>query len=246
MTNSINKSEKVVYYFFSSHYKKIIFFIFFTLIFSTIFSYINYKKNLRYVSNYDIIFNRSVVGIVYNIIGIEEISSDFIFFLKKNKLKNRHEYLESKVDKLKVIRIKINHVSLDEKNIAEVNRIQNLIESYKEELIDRINLKANSINDELNAFFKMNSEVVANQKIEDPSYEEKILQLHRNKSMLLDTITFIKKDNLILESYNGLINKTLSIRQVFTKNLLTSLICSLSFILFLLWIKICISEVRKD
>ena len=83
MSNSINKSEKLVYYFFSSHYKKIIFFIFFTLILSATFSYINYKKNLRYTSDYDIIFNELSEVMLLNIINIENIHIDFIFFLKK-------------------------------------------------------------------------------------------------------------------------------------------------------------------
>lgn len=247
MSDSINKSEKLVYYFFSSHYKKIILFIFLTLILSATYSYINYKKNLMYTSDYDVIFNSSAnEGIIQNLISTKEIAYDFIFFLKKNNIKNRHEYFDARLEKIKMIRIKINHVSLNEKNIAEINKIQDLIERYKDELIDRANFKLNSINNELNTLFKIKAEVVASQKIEDTLHGKLIIDLHTNKSILLDTISFIKNDNLILHSHNDLIKKTLNIRQVFTKNLLTSLIFSLLFILFLLWIKICISEVRKN
>ena len=246
MSNSINKSEKLVYYFFSSHYKKIILFIFFTLILSATFSYINYKKNLRYTSDYDIIFNELSEVMLLNIINIENIHIDFIFFLKKNNLKNSYEYLVPAIERLKIVRIKINHVSLDEKNIGEVNKIQDLLERYKEELLDRMNSKLNHINNEINTLLKKNAEIIANQEIADSANLKLFIKLNENKSRLAYMITFTKNDNLFLHSHNNFIKKGLNIRQVFTKNLLTSLICSLLFILFLLWIKICISEARKD
>ena len=218
--------------YFKNNYIKMIIFILISLILTGLLTHKYYKDNELYFSTVKIRVNDSIK---WNIKGLSSPHYDILYFLENRNIENMK--LIQNRHKNNILQIEIPHKSVDEKDNKDFQNLIKIMKDYKESLADRSNKYADLIEKGLRDRI---SEATNENVIK--SYHSDIEYLLASKNIFLE---LINEEVLFKVIYDGKINIKKAKRQM-AKNLIMSLMISIILIIFSLWIRLFIREIKKN
>lgn len=219
--------------YFKGNYIKMICFIILSLIVSLSLTYVSTKNLELYYSKFQVNFNKAMP--FDQPINLKSPHYDFIFFLEKKGFKNI-KYLHSK-HASNIVQLEIYHKDLNDKGLNQYNEYLDFLEEYKKTLLSKIN---------------KNIEIY----IENSSKRINELDQENLKSLFeVEILNFVSKaeevkrliiaNDLINVNYDGVIH-TRRMSNYFAKNAVITICINILIILFILWFKIFLREIKKN
>lgn len=230
--NSQHSNTLTAINYFKNNYIKMIIFILVTLILTGILTHKYYKNNELYFSTVKIRINESIR---WSLPNFDHPHLDILYMFENNNFKNIKLIQSSHSNN--VIKIEIPHKSLNANDNEDIKRIKKIMEEYKQLIIERVNNHTSNLKKRLTdrASETTNENLIKSFYIEI----EHILSRRDSFFELLENNSLYKFD------YNGKINIKKAKRQM-AKNLVISLMLSIILIIFSLWIKLFIREIKKN
>lgn len=218
--------------YFKNNYIKMIIFILISLILTGLLTHKYYKDNELYFSTVKIRVNGSIK---WNIKDLINPHYDILYFLENRNVENIK--LIQNRHKNNILQIEIPHKFVDEKNNKDLQNLIKIMKNYEETLADRSNKYA----DYLEKGLRDRISETTNENV-IKSYHSEIENLLARKNIFLE---LINEEVLFKIVYDGKINIKKAKRQM-AKNLVMSLMISIILIIFSLWIKLFIREIKKN
>lgn len=218
--------------YFKKNYMIMIFFILISLIITGTITHKYYKDNELYFSNIKIRTNGSIK---WNIPDFDHPHIDILYFFE-NKSVDNIKLIQSP-NSNNIIQIEIPHKSAVDTDNEHIKKIQIILEEYKQLLIKRVNNHADKLHKRLEErALNTNNEIL----IKSFNLEIESLLARR------DTFLELLEDNELYSfQYDGKINIKKAKRQM-VKNLTISFMLSIILIIFSLWLKLVIREIKKN
>lgn len=230
--NSQDSNTLTAVNYFKNNYIKMIIFILVTLILTGALTHKHYKDNELYFSTVKIRTNGSIR---WNIADFDHPHLDILYMFENNNFKNVRLIQSSHSNN--VIEIEIPHKSLKENDNEDIKRIKKIMEEYKQLIIERVNINTNNLEKRLadRASETTNENVIK-------SYYSEIGHLLSRRDTFFE---LLENNSLYKFEYDGKINIKKAKRQM-AKNLVISFMLSIILIIFSLWIKLFIREIKKN
>ena len=225
-----NTSTAIKY--FKNNYLKMIAFILFSIILTGLFTHKYYKDNELYYSTFKIRVNGAVEW------GLRDFNLphlDILYYLENEKIENVR--LISKHNKNRVIEIEIPYKSIDQKNNEKVQKLKKLMKIYNENIKNRWQSHADTLENGLK-----NRIADTTNEISIRTYYSEIEKLISRKEQFFRLLDNNEVYKII---FDGKINIKNAKRQM-AKNLVISFMVSIIVIIFSLWIKLFLREIKKN
>lgn len=227
--------------YFKNNYIKMIIFILISVILTGLLTHRYYNKNELYFSFVKIRYNGSVN---WDVTNLKQPHLDLLFFLEKNNinnvllLQNRH--------KNNIVQVEIPHNSSDDRNNENFKKLLELMEEYKDVIRDRINTYSDLLEKRYNNLI---SQTMNDDKISQQKKQELVISYYMHiENYLVKKDHFLKllnTEGVFKVSYDGKINFKKA-KRMLAKNLIISLMLSIIVVIFSLWIKLFIREIKKN
>jgi len=228
--NSKDSNTLTVVNYFKNNYIKMIIFILVTLFLTGVLSHKYYKDNDQYYSYVKIRVNGSAK---WSLGDFKNPHLDILYFLENTDLEEVR--LVQKIGVSNIIQIKIPHKSLEENNNEDVKKIKKIMEEYKQSIIERVNYHTDNI-------VKKNIKDRILTSSSRDFYESKIDYELQKK----ETFFFQLENNMLYTfNYDGKID-IIKAKRKMAKNLVMALMLSIILIIFSVWIKLFIREIKKN
>lgn len=219
--------------YFKKNYIKMFGFIIISLIISLSLTYMHTKNSKLFYSKFQVIFNRAMP--FNQPINLKSPHYDFIYFMEKKGIKNIR-LLQSKHAST-IVQFEINHKDLNDKGLKQYNEYLDFLKEYKKKLL--------LIIDENIKMYIVNSTERINETDQKNLYsehEEEILNFVSNAE---EVKRLIKANDLFYFTYDSVIHSR-KLNNLFTKNAVITICVNILIILFILWFKIIIREIKKN
>ena len=219
--------------YFRRNYIKMFGFIIISLIIVLTLSYMHTKNSKLFYSKFQVIFNRAMP--FNQPINLKSPHYDFIYFMEKKGIKNIRLLKSNHAST--IVQLEINHKNLNDKGLKQYNEYLDLLEEYKKRLL--------SIIDENIKMYIVNSTERLNETDQKNLYsvhEENILNFVSNAE---EVKRLIIANGLVDVNYDGVIH-TRRMSNFFTKNAVITICINILIILFILWFKIFLREIKKN
>jgi len=230
--NSQDSNTSTAVKYFKNNYIKMIVFILISLILTGSLTYKYSKEKALYYSMMKIRVNEAIK---WNVKNVNNAIYDVLYFLENRNVKNIRVFRgQNESDHLT---IEIAHKSVDDKNSESLKELFRHMEDYKEELEGRLIQYTDWHVTRLNGLIAQ-----ATNEIVIKSYNLEIVDLLVQKDSFLD---HLNKEKVYKIDYDKEIkNKNAKKRMV--KNLVITLMISIILIIFSLWVKLFIREIKKN
>ena len=230
--NSQDSNTLTAVNYFKNNYIKMIVFILVTIILTGVLTHKHYKDNELYFS---IVKIRTNGSIMWNIPDFHAPHLDILYMIENNNIKNVK--LTQNSNSNNVVQIEIPHKSLDKSNDEDLKRIKEIMEEYKQTIIERVTNHTNNLTKRLisRASETTNENVIR-------SYNAEVDHLISKKDTFFE---LLENNQLYTLEHDGKINIKKAKRQM-AKNLVISFMLSIILIIFSLWIKLFIREIKKN
>ncbi len=229
--NSEDSNTSTAVNYFKNNYIKMIVFILVTLFVTGVFTHKYYKNNNLYFSAVKIRTNGSIL---WNIADFNHPHLDILYTFENSNYKNIKLVQSSHSNNM--IKIEIPHKSLDEDNNEDIKKIKKIMGEYKQSIIKRVNDHTNNLEKRLRslALETKNENVIK-------SYNSEIVHLISRRDSFFK---LLENNSLYNFEYDGKIEIKKAKRQM-AKNLVICFMLSVILIIFSLWIKLFIREIKK-
>ena len=190
------------------------------------------KNSKLFYSKFQVIFNRAMP--FNQPINLKKSSLRFYLFLEKKGIKNIRLLKSNHAST--IVQLEINHKNLNDKGLKQYNEYLDFLEEYKKllSIIDE-NIKMYIVNstERLNEIGSKNLYSV---------HEENILNFVSNAE---EVKRLIIANGLVDVNYDGVIHSR-RMSNFFTKNAVITICINILIILFILWFKIFLREIKKN
>lgn len=230
--NSQDSNTSTAINYFKNNYLKMIAFILICLILTGILTNKYYKDNELYFSTVKIRLNGAIQ---WNLSDFQSPHLDILYFLENKNIKNVKLVQNHHANN--VIQIEIPHKSINGNDNESFKKIKNIMENYKKTLIERITNNTDNLEKRLKDRISKATNASAIQ-----FYNLEIETLMARKQSFFE---LLDKNEIYKIIYDGKINIKKAKRQM-AKNLVICLMISIILIIFSLWIRLFVREIKKN